>query len=230
MALPNTDINGLPPAPNISAEDKFAMYSITRGRTEAVTAEQLIGAGTTPNTTWTSGHEYSEGDVVLWGDEFYVSDEDSNVGNNPGVPGSTFWHVVSKSPSNTDWQAGVYTDPKTIVYYLDPENKYHALRLKNGVSIPYNSTNLKNEYIAGDWIRIEAAMVTMSYKFDASVNSYPPDTVGSGPSGIILQGNCIFVDEAGTDGDGNDLFEGMMLIALEDQPGNDGTKWKRNAG
>lgn len=150
MSLPNSDVPNLPEGFDINAADWFVKYSVSRGILEKIKAN-LVTSTSNVNSTWVSTHPYDTDDVVLYANEFWASDEDGNVGNAPNAPGSTHWHVVSKSPSTlTLWQAGVYTEEETLVLHVDGGVPL-IYRLDPDLARPYLSSDFDAEFIADVW-------------------------------------------------------------------------------
>lgn len=230
MGLPNVDIHNLPVAPDFRASDELAIFSILRGRTERITAELLLGGGgdDADNPSWQSTFAYSEGNIVLYANEFWESDDGGNIGHLPNEDGSIWWHVVSKSFSGKDWAAGVFVEKNAIVFYTDVDDIVHSLRLASAVVLPFSSADLKAEYIAGTWQRMYGATQLMKTKFTPA-NSLPGN-IGSGPDGLVLNGDRFIVDTSSTDGNGRDLIVDCTVEATADNPGSNILKWKINNG
>ena len=85
----------------------------------------------------------------------------------------------------------------------------------------YPSVKATKTYVDG----LVVGLLNDRGNYDASVNTYPADggSGGSGPTGI-LKGDIWFIDTAGTLG-GIAVTVGSSVRALDDNPGQDDTKW-----
>lgn len=161
MALPNSDIVGLPPTAGLLATHYFAVQNSVTGVTEKVPASVIL-ATNDQDFSWVSNNVpgYSIDEVVTHGSKWWISLQNNNLGNVPQTP-SLFWLEVNKSVTNFNpWVAGVFTD--TVVFVtiklapplaanerIDPTETF-ILRLATNVR-PYVSATIFTEVALGDW-------------------------------------------------------------------------------
>lgn len=193
--LPNSDIDHLPDSGgDIHSEDKIGFYSKNRGRTEFIKVIDLLGspAAAASNFGWVSTGDYDEGDVVLWGEDFFESDEDDNIGNTPSAPGSTHWHVVSKSPSGfVFWQAGIFLDEVVAVFKL-VSGTYFMFLLDPAIDRPFSSTDFDAELGAGNWKLVGGSNIVGSS--GATDNAI---IKADGVGGLTIQASLAKIDDFG---------------------------------
>ncbi len=71
-------------------------------------------------------------------------------------------------------------------------------------------------------------LVSMEDGYDASEGEYPAAPLGTGTAGAITRSNVFIVTTPSAADENNDVKFPLkaMLLALEDNPGQDDTKWK----
>jgi hypothetical protein len=127
-----------------------------------------------------------------------------------------------------DWVPGTYGTANSIVYYSDLDGVAHRMRLV--AAVPYNSLNLRTEFLAGDWQRVDGGACMMKNEFVPADNV--PVDIGSGPGGLIMCGDNFRIGGIiSTDGNGRELVGGASwLISVKDNPGAGAADWKINNG
>jgi hypothetical protein len=146
--------------------------------------------------------------------------------------------IISKEPpppppedviDGQPWAPGIYTYSQMIIYYVDVDNIAHALRLRVGV--PFTSSDLYVEYLAGVWGRMGGSMQQLKNEF-VPVDSLPANGIGTGPGGLILRGDLFRIGGLiSTDGNGRELIGGVSWVqATRDNPGTNPAYWKINNG
>lgn len=125
-------------------------------RTVGYKIVELSGANevTSLGIEWSDAVTYQTDELATSNNRIWKSKTDNNLNNepptDPNTTENTNWIEQSKSDSTPiqEWAAGVYGSGLIIVFW---NNKLYKL---NNPSRPFNSVNIDNEIIAGDWILI----------------------------------------------------------------------------
>lgn len=145
------------PYNSLEDEDILLAYRPSTGILGGIKAKDF-GVGDTASSIWSSTFTYNTDDLVVYDNKWWKSLVDNNTGNIPQE--DTNWTEVSKGINFGLWTVGVYTEQEVFVRWnLFGNGNYGAglYRLSNPTR-PYNSTNLFNEWVAGDW-----ELMTTSY-------------------------------------------------------------------
>ena len=125
-------------------------------RTVGYKIVELSGANevTSLGIEWSAAVTYQTDDLATINNRIWKSKTDNNLNNqpptDPNTTENTYWVEQSKSDSTPirEWTAGVYGSGLIIVFWNDK-----LYKLNNPVR-PFNSVNIDNEIIAGDWVLI----------------------------------------------------------------------------
>lgn len=95
---------------------------------------------------------YSIGDPVIYNLQWYVSQEDNNIGNIPSS--SAEWSQINAFDGTFGfWEAGLYVG--SVVFVVNNDILYFLDREEVG-NDPFNSSNFANELAAGSWVALTA--------------------------------------------------------------------------
>lgn len=141
----------LPLILNASGNMRLAIWNEGDDVTYGILLSSIIPAqADTTSLVWSPDAIYNTDDLVVFDDKFWISLQDDNSNNIPEE--GAFWHQVNRAKTGfVYWEAGLFLDDPSVVLYDDGTNVNFYLLDK---PVPYMSTDIMTEYLAGDWVKI----------------------------------------------------------------------------
>lgn len=137
------------------------------------------------------------------------------------LPSAGYFYEINYTISSTSY--GLLHGTLTLLTEYNNEDVNEDINIT--VNLQGTNVTMNVSLVGGSGGSADGSFI-LRPAYDLSVNTFP-ETNGSGAGGIVLAGNAFPVSVAGTpDVSYGEVPAGSILLALEDEPEQDATKWR----